>query len=257
MTEPRPKKALGQHWLEDAFSLDSMITAGQVKEGDNVLEIGPGTGLLTEKLIDKKTKIHALEFDEHWAKELQQKYESNENIQVTHGDIRTFDLSDMSKDYKIVANIPYYLTANLLRKLVDAKNKPAASAILIQKEVAHRITAKTGEASLISVLVQLFYKATLGPEVPAELFDPPPKVDSQVLILERHDEPLFPPTKELFQVIKAGFTQKRKKVKAGLSGGLHISKAKAVEMLESANIDSNKRPQELTIEDWHRLSTTL
>lgn len=257
MTEPRPKKALGQHWLDDVFSLESMITAGQVNEGDNVLEIGPGTGLLTEKLVAKNAKIHALEFDEHWAKELQKKYESNEDVQVTHGDIRTFELSAMPKDYKIVANIPYYLTANLLRKLVDTENKPTVSAILIQKEVAHRITAQAGDASLISVLVQLFYKTTLGPEVPAELFDPPPKVDSQVLILERHDEPLFLPTKELFQVIKAGFTQKRKKIKAGLSGGLHISKEKAVEMLEMANIDSNKRPQELTLEDWHRLSTTL
>lgn len=257
MTDPRPKKALGQHWLDDSPSLDSMISAGQVNEGDNILEIGPGTGLLTDRLLAKKAKIQALEFDEHWAKELKQNYKTNDNVQVMHGDIRTFDLDSMPKDYKIVANIPYYLTANLLRKLVDTKNKPVVAAILIQKEVAHRITAEAGDASLISILAQLFYKTSLGPEVPAELFDPPPKVDSQVLILERHDKPVFPPTKELFQVIKAGFTQKRKKIKAGLSGGLHISKEKAVEMLDLANIDSNKRPQELTLEDWHRLSTTL
>lgn len=255
--QPRPKKKLGQHWLNDDVALDAMVEEAKVKGGDTVLEIGPGTGLLTEKLLARNSSVIALEYDKHWADELWNRYKKHKNIEVVHGDIRKYHLTNLAKDYKIVANIPYYLTANLLRKLVDTNNKPSTAALLIQKEVAHRIAAKPGDLSLIAVLVQLFYSVRLSIEVPSELFDPAPKVDSQILILKRLKMPQFQPTDELFRVIKAGFSQKRKKIKASLSGGLHISKHQAIKMLDLAKIDPNKRPQELTIQDWHRLSTTL
>lgn len=255
--EPKPKKNLGQHWLHDDESLAAMVSAATVSSGDTVLEIGPGTGMLTDRLLEKNASIVALEYDNHWTDHLWKKYAKHHNIEVVHGDIRKYHLQSLPQDYKIVANIPYYLTANLLRKLVDTHNKPTVAALLVQKEVALRVAAKPGDLSLIAVLVQLFYTVSLGQVVPAHLFDPPPKIDSQILILHKRKMPQFQPTEDLFRIIKAGFSQKRKKIKTSLSGGLHIGKQDAAQMLERAKIDPNKRPQELTMQDWFRLSTAL
>lgn len=253
-----PKKSLGQHWLHDGLALEAMLVAAEVKASDVVLEIGPGLGTLTERILRVNAQVHAVEFDQDLLKGLEKKFRQIDpaRIQIVQGDIRTFNFGEMPERYKIVANIPYYLTANLMRILADEPtHKPTHASLLMQKEVAERITERPGNMSFISVLTQYYYESGLGMEVPAELFTPPPKVDSQILILKRRETPLFVnvDTKEFFRIAKAGFSAKRKKLRSSLSAGLRISKPEAEALLVNAGIDPNLRAQALALEDWHQL----
>ncbi len=259
MTElPRAKKALGQHWLTDKTSLQAMVVSASVKQGDTILEIGPGTGTLTDELLSVGAIVTALEFDLNRVRDLEQRYSKYPNKPtIEPGDIRTYDFNALPKGYKVVANIPYYLTANLLRRFVDAENKPATAALLVQKEVAERVAATPGDLTQIAVYAQLYYEVSLGELVPAHLFTPPPKVDSQILILKRRPTPIYELDATMLKVIKAGFSERRKKIKTSLAGGLQLTKPEVVTMLESAGINPDARAQELSIEDWHKLAASL
>lgn len=227
------------------------VAAGQ---GDSVLEIGPGLGTLTEVLLERGATVTAVEFDHDLAVELPKRVQHN-NLQVIEQDILSFDFTKLPQGYKVAANIPYYLTSNLLRVMCESPNPFSSAALLIQKEVAERVCAKAGDMSLLSVSVQFYCEATLGILVPAELFTPPPKVDSQILLLSYRQEPLFPgiDTKQFFRLVKAGFSQRRKKLRSSLSAGLAIEKPAAEQLLVQAGIDPNLRAQNLSLEDWHNL----
>jgi len=259
MHQPDPKKQLGQHWLHDEPSLAAMLTAADVQPDDYVVEIGPGLGTLTQFLLDAGAHVHAIEFDKELARTLRARVKhSPEQLTVTEADIMRFNFSELPKDYKVVANIPYYLTSGLLRILAESANPPKNVAVLVQKEVAERVCAPQGDMSTLSVSVQMYFTASLGPIVPAELFTPPPKVDSQILILERRMTPLFADIepKVLFRVVKAGFGERRKKLRSSLSGGLAIDKQAADTLLAQAHIDGDLRAQNLSLEDWIRLTKT-
>jgi len=258
VVQTSPKKSLGQHWLHDGLALEAMLVAAEVKAGDTVLEIGPGLGTLTERIIRIGADVLAVEFDQELLAGLQEKFQTVEptKFQVVQGDIRTFDFSTMPENYKIVANIPYYLTANLMRILADDHtHKPTHAALLMQKEVAERINERPGNMSFLTVLTQFYYETGLGMLVPPELFTPPPKVDSQILILKRREAPLFTDvdTKDFFRLVKAGFSAKRKKLRSSLSGGLRITKPEAEALLVRASLDPNLRAQALSLDDWHSL----
>jgi 16S rRNA (adenine1518-N6/adenine1519-N6)-dimethyltransferase len=263
MIEPRAKKSLGQHWLNDETSLNAICDAADVQAGDHVLEIGPGQGSLTNKLLQRGAHVIAIELDETLAKNLPHRIsltpEVHPTLEVVQGDILTFDLSIMPPGYKVVANIPYYLTSNLLRVICESSNPPLKMALLVQKEVAQRIAASPGSMSILSVSVQLSFTAELGQIVPAKLFVPPPKVDSQIIGLTLLKKPLFSnlDSKKFFQVVKAGFSGRRKKLRSSLSGGLHIKKEEADKLLARAEIDGNLRAQELSLEDWHKIYQSL
>lgn len=248
-----PKKALGQHWLNDDASLAAICQAASVQAGDVVLEVGPGQGTLTDELLERGAKVTGLELDQALVKKLKDKYQGQVNIQ--EGDIRTYDFGALPDGYKIVANIPYYLTSFLLRLLTEPQtHKPQVAALLVQKEVAERVAAGPGDMSVIAVAAQFYYQVELGQVVPAELFTPPPKVDSQILILDKRPKPLFAvDIKQFFRLAKAGFSQKRKTLENSLSAGLRISKPEARQLLENANIAPTTRPQNLKLEDWHKL----
>lgn len=254
MAAPIPKKSLGQHWLHDIDSLEAMADIAEVSAGDTVLEIGPGLGTLTRELLARDAKVMAVEFDHDLAVALPARIQ-HENLQVIEHDILTFDFTQLPARYKVAANIPYYLTSNLLRVMCESPNPFSTAALLIQKEVAERVVAKPGDMSMLSVSVQFYCEAILGVEVPAELFTPPPKVDSQILGLRYRAEPLFPDvdTKQFFRLVKAGFSERRKKLRSSLSGGLHISKPEAEALLNAAGIDPNLRAQALSLEQWHAL----
>lgn len=249
-----PKKSLGQHWLHDHATLQAICDAAEIMPSDTVLEIGPGLGTLTALLTDVARSVVAVEFDDRLAASLPGIVKSA-NLRVVNQDILKFDLSSLPADYKVVANIPYYLTSNLIRVLSESNNPPRVAVLLIQKEVAWRVCAKPGNMSILSVTAQFYWEVSLGVEVPAELFTPPPKVDSQVLILRYRQEPLFEDvdTKQFFRLVKAGFSQKRKTLVNSLSGGLAISKDDAKRLLDAAGIPQTSRAQALGLVEWYSL----
>lgn len=254
MSEPLPKKSLGQHWLDDEDSLDAMCQAAELTADDVILEVGPGLGTLTKLLIEQAREVVAVEFDRDLARALPSRIKAS-NLSVTNEDILKFDFTSLPVDYKVVANIPYYLTSNLVRVLSESSNQPSVAVLLVQKEVAQRVAAEPGDMSILSVTAQYYWAVGVGPIVPAELFTPPPKVDSQILIMQRHDKPLYPDvdTRKFFRLVKAGFGERRKMLRSSLSGGLHISKPDVEILLSKAGIDPNLRAQALSLDDWYRL----
>ena len=249
-----PKKSLGQHWLKDEATLEAICEAANLKKTDTVLEIGPGLGDLTRQLVKQAGRVVAVEFDESLALGLGEAVPAP-NLDIVHQDILKFDLTSLPAVYKVVANIPYYLTSNLLRALSESANPPLEMTLLVQKEVAERVAAGAGQMSLLAVSVQLYYQPKLGPVVAAELFEPPPKVDSQVVILKQRPKPLF---KDLdaglfFRIVKAGFAGRRKKLRSSLAAGLCIDKQKADKLLNKAGISGDLRAQNLSLHDWHKL----
>jgi 16S rRNA (adenine1518-N6/adenine1519-N6)-dimethyltransferase len=253
-----PKKSLGQHWLNDYESLRAIADAAELRNSDIVLEIGPGLGTLTEILVHEVDRVVAVEFDTKLATDLPNRVPES-NLEVIEQDILSFDFTSLPPDYKVVANIPYYLTSNLIRVMSETTNSPKKAVILIQKEVAQRVAAPPGQMSLLSVTAQFYWEVSLGVEVPARLFTPPPKVDSQAVILSRRDQPLFSDLepKDFFRLVKAGFAQKRKTLLNSLSSGLHVSKDRVVEACQHADIESSRRAQTLSLDEWHDLYHAL
>ena len=249
-----PKKSLGQHWLKDPEILADIAEAAELTGDDVVLEIGPGLGTLTSRLLARANSVTAVEFDADLARKLPGQFPGKE-LTVVNQDILQFDLNQLPKNYKVVANVPYYITSKIVEKLMTAENKPSIAVLLVQKEVAERIAAEAGNMSILSVSVQTFAEAELDIEAPRQFFTPPPKVDSQVVILRTRNNPLITPEdqRDFFRIVKAGFSAKRKKLRSSLSGGLGIDKSAAEELLKNAGISPDARAEDLTIEDWKRL----
>jgi 16S rRNA (adenine1518-N6/adenine1519-N6)-dimethyltransferase len=249
-----PKKSLGQHWLHDLPTLQAMCDMARVSSRDVVLEIGPGLGTLTLELTQRAARVIAVEFDSDLAAELPSRVPSA-NLEVAHSDILHFDLTKLPLGYKVAANLPYYITSKIVRMLLESPNPPSEISLLVQKEVAERMAARPGRMSILAVAVQYYAEATLGQLVPAALFTPPPKVDSQIIGLKYRAESLFPDINSLdyFRIVRAGFGEKRKTLRNSLSGGLHIDKVAVESLLKEANIDPRTRAEQLSLEDWYRL----
>jgi len=252
--EPIPKKSLGQHWLHDTDSLEAMLSAGAVKPGDVVLEIGPGLGTLTKLLVKRAGRVIAVEFDANLARDLPGRVPAD-NLEIIQQDILSLDFTRLPHDYKVVANIPYYLTSNLIRILSETSNPPSLAVLLVQKEVAERVAAQPGSMSILSVTAQYFWEVTLGKLVPAELFTPPPKVDSQIISLHYRQQARFADvdSKDFFRLVKAGFSQRRKTLLNSLSGGLQLDKPTVKLLCESVGIDPARRAQTLSLDEWYAL----
>ena len=255
-------KSLGQHWLRDRVVLDRIAEEAEIKNGDFVLEIGPGLGTLTSSLLKfsgKDGEVLSIEFDENLAKKLPAQF-PGKNLTVKNADFLDFDLSKLPKNYKVAANVPYYITSKIVEKLLTSENKPIIAVLLVQKEVAERICAKSGDLSVLSIASQIYADCELGQFVPQELFTPPPKFDSKLLILkiiEKNKLELFNEKnnlkiseKQFFRVIKAGFAARRKKILKALSANLALSKEQTIEILAQAKVSPDARAQELTIENW-------
>ena len=246
-----PKKELGQHWLKDREILSSIADAAELSDSDTVLEIGPGLGTLTSELLRRAGRVVAVEFDRDLAAKLPGQF-PGKKLDVITSDILSFDLSVLPGDYKVVANVPYYITSKIVEKLMTAKNRPSQIVLLVQKEVAERLAAGPGDMSMLSVSAQVYAEVSLGPIVRAEYFTPPPKVDSRVVIMRSRVKPIVDENIErsFFRLVKAGFSARRKKLSSSLAGGLSISKQQAIDLLNSVNIDPNLRAQDLSLEQW-------
>ena len=249
-----PKKSLGQHWLKDPEILADIAEAAELTCDDVVLEIGPGLGTLTSRLLARANSVTAVEFDTDLARKLPGQF-PGKKLTVVNQDILQFDLNQLPKNYKVVANVPYYITSKIVEKLMTAENKPSVAVLLVQKEVAERIAEEAGNMSILSGSVQIFAEAELDIEVPRQFFTPPPKVDSQVVVLRTRNNPLITPEdqRDFFRIVKAGFSAKRKKLRSSLSGGLGIDKSAVEELLKNAGISPDARAEDLAIEDWKRL----
>ena len=253
MRHEETKKELGQHWLRDRAILQAIAEAAELKPDDFVLEIGPGLGTLTEVLAAKAT-VKALEYDQDLLERLQTKFKDTKHVEIVHGDVRRFNFSQLPENYKIVANIPYYLTSHLIRSVSETSSPPTVAVLLVQKEVAERICAEPGQMSILSVTAQFYFACSLGIPVPARYFMPPPKVDSQVVVIKRRPQKLFDvDEKAFFRLVKAGFSEKRKKLANALSGGLQISKQQAADLIEKAGLNPAARAQQLAMDDWQKL----
>ncbi len=257
----KTKKSLGQHWLHDVDVLQDIVELADVQAGDHVVEVGPGLGTLTEYILSYGAYVTAVEFDEDLYKRLLKQSatlfsKDAERLSVVHQDILSFNFTDQKPGYKVVANIPYYLTSNLIRVLSETTNRPASLTLLIQKEVAERLCAGPGNMSLLSVWAQMYFTCELGSVVPAKLFTPPPKVDSQVVHMVCRERPIFAADEKqaLTRVVQAGFSNKRKTLHNSLAAGMQITKNEAADLLTRAGITVSARPQELSLDQWLSLA---
>jgi len=250
-----PKKSLGQHWLRDREVLSHIADCAELSKGDAVLEIGPGLGTLTSELLRRSNKVVAVEYDSELARKLPAQFPGT-NLEVIQSDILKFNLSTLPDDYKVVANVPYYITSKIVQLLMTATNKPSVVVLLVQKEVAERLAAKQGNMSILAISAQLFAEVSLGEVVPAALFTPPPKVDSQVVIMKTRKTPFLTDVDEadFFRVVKAGFSSKRKKLRSSLAGGLKLPKDEIEIILAKSEISPDVRAEALDLNAWVRLT---
>jgi 16S rRNA (adenine1518-N6/adenine1519-N6)-dimethyltransferase len=252
-----PTKSLGQNFLLDESALLKVIDAAQITPQDMVLEVGSGLGSLTRHLALRSGSVIAVELDPKLIPILEQVVAHYPNVSVVAGDILSLDPAELvsGQPYLVVANIPYYITSALIRHLLEARIPPQRVILTLQQEVARRICARPGELSLLALSVQVYGHPKIINHIPAGAFYPPPKVDSSVLRIDLFPSPLIPPEllDTFFQLIKAGFSQKRKTLRNALSGGLHLQPAEVATLLEKAQIDPMRRAETLAILEWHRL----
>jgi 16S rRNA (adenine1518-N6/adenine1519-N6)-dimethyltransferase len=257
----RPSKGLGQNFLQDESSLQKVAAAADLGPADDVLEIGAGLGSLTRHLALAARSVTAVELDARLLPALQAVLAPYANVRILQGDILQLDPARLMErsGYAVVANIPYYITSAVLRHLLESSSRPSRMVLTLQQEVAARICAGPGEMSLLALSVQVYGTPEIVARVPAEAFYPPPKVDSAVLRVRLRGEPFIPAPAlhSFFALARAGFSQRRKKLRNALSAGLRISPAAAETLLAGAGIDPRRRAETVSLEEWKILAEDL
>jgi 16S rRNA (adenine1518-N6/adenine1519-N6)-dimethyltransferase len=251
-----PSKKLGQNFLINKNFLRKIAEIAEI-EGESVLEIGAGIGNLTEKLVKRAKKVLVVEKDKRMIRILKEKFKNFRNVEIIEGDIRDCleKLSKKLKNFKIVANIPYYLTSNLLRRIFELENKPKEIILMVQKEVAQRIVAKAPEMNLLAISVQLEAKPKIICYVSRNCFWPKPKVDSAIIKISSIKSQMSKPEKDLFfKIVKSGFSHPRKKLINNFSKKLKLDKEKIKKWLIQNKISLNVRAENLSLKDWLNLT---
>jgi len=261
----RPRKGLGQHFLIDVEVLEHIIQAAELKPSDIVMEIGPGLGILTRELARKAGRVIAIELDSKLADILKQTLASFNNVTIINEDILQIEPAALLQktmgspfSYKVVANLPYYITSPVLRHFLEASVKPQIMVVMVQKEVAEAIVAKPGQMSLLSVSVQFYGEPRIISYVPASCFYPAPEVDSAILRVDVYPQPAVAVDVEsFFELVRAGFSLPRKQICNSLAQGLGLPKAEVLSLLGKADIVSQRRAETLTLVEWARLWRVL
>jgi len=261
----QPKKGLGQNFLVSEGALRRIVAAADLEPGDVVLEVGPGLGTLTRLLAQQAKRVIAVELDQRLVEILSQTLADFPNVKVVQGDILEMEpggpgkLSQLSPGYKVVANLPYYITSAVLRHLLTAKVKPRLIVVTVQREVAQRITASPGQMSLLSVGVQFYGRPRIVARIPAGAFYPVPKVNSAVVRIDLDESPRMTvaDVDRFFEIVRAGFGQKRKQLRNALAHGLSLSTSTVVEALRRAGVDEKRRAQTLSLEEWTRVTQEM
>jgi len=262
----RARKSLGQNFLVDAGVLDSIIDAAGLTREDTVFEVGPGPGFLTRELADAAGRVAAVELDDNLAGILTKDLADYANTIIINRNILDIGpdallqeldsrLGPAEKRYKVVANLPYYITSPVLRHFLEATLKPETMVIMVQKEVAETIVAGAGKRSLLSISVQFYGEPRLIRYVPADAFFPVPEVDSAILKIDVYPAPAVPVSDEtgFFNLVRAGFTASRKQVLNSLAQGLQMPKDEIRNLLDRAGIEPSRRAETFTLEEWARL----
>jgi 16S rRNA (adenine1518-N6/adenine1519-N6)-dimethyltransferase len=260
----RPSKSLGQNFLVDRTVLGKIIAAAELTPDDVVLEIGAGLGTLTERLAQETKTGHvvAVELDQRLIPALRSVLSGLNNVTLVQGDILALDPAELIHavtQYKVVANLPYYVTSAVLRHLLEASLKPQRMVLTVQREVAERIVAQPGQMSLLAVSIQFYGQPQLLFRVRPGSFYPSPKVESAVVRIDPHTAPPVPveDVASFFRVVRAGFAQRRKQLRNTLASGLRMSPESVAEKLRAASIDPWRRAQTLSLEEWARVAYAL
>ncbi len=259
----RPRKELGQNFLIDREALEAVADAARLRPGDTVLEVGPGIGTLTGELATRDADVIAVELDENLARVVEARAVARRNVRVVRGNVLHLDLDTVlppNTPYKVVANIPYYITGPILRLFLEAPRTPASIVLMVQREVAERLTA-TGAApgdrlSVLGVTTQFYARAEIVRVVPAAAFMPPPEVDSAIVRLTPHATPPLPvdDAARFFALVKAGFGEKRKQLHNALTRGLpHVPAADIDAALAACGIERTRRAETLSLAEWGTL----
>ena len=261
MNLPPAKKSLGQNFLTCKWALDTIIDAAHLSMEDTVLEIGPGTGALTRALAPRVKHVIAMEKDELLAANLKEEFAKKQitNVDIREGDILK-NIPELPQGYKIVANIPYYLTARLLRLfLEEQENKPSYIVFMIQKEVAERIVSKPPHENLLALSVQAFGTPSIIKTVPATCFSPKPKIDSAIISISDITDNFFTQSHikpdALFRIMRLAFSQKRKMLSNSISA--LIDKPSLIQIFTDLNLNSKTRPEELSLDQWAQITLRL
>ena len=265
--EIRPLKGLGQNFLVDRGVLQRILETAEVGPQDVVLEVGAGLGILTRALAERVRRVIAVEVDQLLVTVLREQLSTFANCEVVLGDILELDIAELVRTadagpaprYKVVANIPYYITSAVLRRILEQDHKPELVVLMVQNEVAKRIVAEPGEMSLLSVSVQFYGRPSFIARVPARCFHPIPKVDSAILRIDVHEQLPLPRDSigPFFDVVRAGFGQRRKQLHNALARGLHLPVERISEPLAWAGIDGRRRAETLSVGEWVALCQAL
>jgi 16S rRNA (adenine1518-N6/adenine1519-N6)-dimethyltransferase len=264
----KARKKLGQHFLVDEEALTAIAEAAELNQDDVVIEVGPGLGVLTEELVKQAGGVIAVELDDRLAEILKKKMSAVANFTVINKDILKVKPQELLLEpaavkalkgrplcYKVVANLPYYITSAVLRYFLEASPQPSVIVVMVQKEVAQAIAAGQGKMSLLSMSVQFYGKPEIVRIVPSQSFYPPPEVDSAVLKIKIYDKPALDidDIDGFFNLVRAGFTASRKQLPNSLAQGLKCNKEDVISMLEEAGIDPKRRAETLSLEEWGEL----
>lgn len=255
------RRRLGQHFLRDRSVARRIVEAAGISVGDVVVEIGPGDGALTGLLVEEAHRVGGsvvlVELDEKYAQRMMDRYGSDRDVRVILGDARDLDFGELSElrganGYRVVANLPYYAGTPIVRSFLEREDRPASLTVMLQREVGRDMCAKPGKMSLLSLAVQIYAVPRSLFTVPPNAFRPPPKVHSTVIELVPRDQPLVDSddVDELFKLARAAFLGRRKQLHNSLSNGLQMSTSDVKEMTQRAEIDSERRPATLGIDEW-------
>jgi 16S rRNA (adenine1518-N6/adenine1519-N6)-dimethyltransferase len=253
----RPNKAFGQNFLVDYAVLKHIVEAAEIHAQDQVLELGAGTGVLTRELAKRARRVVAVELEREMLSLLTENTRNCTNVEIMERNLLYVDPTEIfgSEPYKLVANLPYYITAPTFRHFLESANPPRLFVVMVQYEVAQRIVAGPGDLSLLGVSIQFYGEPKIIAHVPARAFYPAPKVDSAILRIDLKDEiPLTARQRDsFFRLVQVGFSERRKQLHNSLAHGLHRKNVDVQPWLLAANIDPSRRAETLSIEDWLRL----
>jgi 16S rRNA (adenine1518-N6/adenine1519-N6)-dimethyltransferase len=258
----RPRRSLSQNFLTDPDALDAIVAAADLRPGDRVVEVGPGLGVLTRRLLAAGASVLAVELDTGLAAYLRRELGAVPGFELVEADALSLHPREMfpGEPFKVVANIPYHITSPLLHAFLEGDRPPDITVLLVQLEVAERVASPPGGMSYLSVFAQNVAHAEIVARVPAAAFEPAPSVDSAVLRLRRRDDPPVPPgdrREAFYRIVQAGFRQRRKQVHNGLTRELPVDRSAVEDALAACGVTPDRRPQTLSVDEWSCLTARL